>query len=234
MAFRWQQIADTITSMIANGSYPRGSRLPTEAALADSFGVNRHTVRRAVAALRDTGLVQPRQGAGVFVIGQPRTYRLGTRTRFSQNIDGRGSQMTMTLLSIINRRASDSEYDRFEVDRPKTLQVTVAFGIRSLEQEPVSLFYSRIPTAIAPEFGAALHEHGSITRALRACGIPDYIRKSTSLMAVVADAAQARHLHCQPGDPLLRSDSVDALADGRIVEVGTSWFRGDSIRLLVD
>ena len=91
MAFRWQQIADTITSMIANGSYPRGSRLPTEAALADSFGVNRHTVRRAVAALRDTGLVQPRQGAGVFVTGQPRTYRLGTRTRFSQNIDGRGS-----------------------------------------------------------------------------------------------------------------------------------------------
>ena len=69
---------------------------------------------------------------------------------------------------------------------------------------------------------------------LAACGIPDYTRRSTSLTAVAASAAQARHLECRRGDPLLRSDAVNVTPDGRVVEVGTSWFRGDSIRLAVD
>ena len=82
MAHRWQEIADMIRQSIASGGYPRGSRLPTEATLAGSFGANRHTVRRAIALLRDEGLVNPRQGSGVFVTGQPRAYRLRHRTRF--------------------------------------------------------------------------------------------------------------------------------------------------------
>ena len=87
---------------------------------------------------------------------------------------------------------------------------------------------------MAPDFPEALRQNGSITRALAACGIPDYTRKTTSLTAVAADAAQSRHLECRRGDPLLRSDAVNVTPAGRVIEVGTSWFRGDSIRLVVD
>ena len=47
MAYRWQEITESLRAAIGAGQYPRGSRLPTEAELADSFAVNRHTVRRA-------------------------------------------------------------------------------------------------------------------------------------------------------------------------------------------
>ena len=234
MVHRWQEISETLREAMASGRYPRGSRLPTEAELADSFAVNRHTVRRALKELRDTGLVEPRQGSGVFVTGQPRTYRLSKRTRFPQSPEGQGQNLAMTLLGVEQRRASAGERDRFAVADRRVLMVHAALGTRSLDGQPVALFRSLIPTALAPAFPEALHETGSITRALAACGIPDYTRRSTSLTAVAASAAQARHLECRRGDPLLRSDAVNVTPDGRVVEVGTSWFRGDSIRLAVD
>ena len=66
----WRQIHDTLMDEIEAGTYPAGARLPTEAALARRFQVNRHTVRRAIAVLREAGLVHPRRGAGVFVTGR--------------------------------------------------------------------------------------------------------------------------------------------------------------------
>ena len=234
MPYRWQQISVAVSTAIASGEYQRGNRLPTETALAERFGVNRHTVRRALKDLRDKGVVQSRQGAGVFVLGQPRAYRLGTRTRFSQSLDSRGHGLGMTVLAMETRRASDSERAAFDIAERDPLIVTVAYGIRLLEDQPISLFQSLIPTAIAPGFADALADFGSVTKALAACGIADYTRKSTHVTAVAADPMQARHLECRSGAPLLQSDAIDILADGRVIEVGTSWFKGDSIRLVVD
>jgi GntR family phosphonate transport system transcriptional regulator len=234
MSHRWQEISETLHEAIASGRYPRGSRLPTEAELADSFAVNRHTVRRALKGLRDAGLVKPRQGSGVFVTGQPRNYRLSKRTRFSQSLEGQGQELSMSILGIEQRRASAGERDRFDLADRRVLMVHAALGTRSLDGQPVALFRSLIPTTLAPALPEALLQTRSITRALAAAGIPDYTRRSTSLTAVAASAAQSRHLECRTGDPLLRSDAVNVTPDGRVVEVGTSWFRGDSIRLVID
>ena len=234
MPYRWQEIDETLRLAMASGRYPRGSRLPTEAELADSFAVNRHTVRRALKALRDDGLVAPRQGAGVLVTGKPRAYRLGSRPRFSQSLEGQGRGLAMSILGIERRRASAGEMKRFGAGLHRDAMVHAALGIRFLEGQPVVLFRSLIPFTRVPEFPEALRQNGSITRALAACGVPDYTRQSTSLTAVAASATQGRHLQCRRDDPLLRSDAVNITADGQVIEVGTSWFRGDSIRLVVD
>jgi DNA-binding FadR family transcriptional regulator len=44
-----------------------GDKLPTEAALAEHYGVSRTVVREAVATLRTEGLLETRQGSGIFV-----------------------------------------------------------------------------------------------------------------------------------------------------------------------
>lgn len=62
------QVSDTIRQQILTGAYTPGSRLPSEARLTESHGVSRTVVREAIAALRADGLVEPRQGAGVFVL----------------------------------------------------------------------------------------------------------------------------------------------------------------------
>ncbi|MCB1476392.1 MAG: FadR family transcriptional regulator, partial [Rhodobiaceae bacterium] len=65
------QIYEVVLTEIVQGRYPQGSKLPTETALAEVFSVSRPVVREALARLRDDGLIQPRQGAGSFVLKRP-------------------------------------------------------------------------------------------------------------------------------------------------------------------
>lgn len=61
------QVAAKIAERIEQCSLAPGDKLPTEHALAKSFGVSRSVVREAVAQLRHEGFVHSRQGVGIFV-----------------------------------------------------------------------------------------------------------------------------------------------------------------------
>jgi GntR family transcriptional regulator, transcriptional repressor for pyruvate dehydrogenase complex len=63
------QVARMISDEILAGRFQVGDRLPTEHELAETFGVSRNVVREAIARLRFEGAVEPRQGSGVFVLG---------------------------------------------------------------------------------------------------------------------------------------------------------------------
>lgn len=64
-------VASSISREIAEERLAPGDQLPTEQALAATFGVSRNVVREAIARLRLEGLVRSRQGSGVFVSEQP-------------------------------------------------------------------------------------------------------------------------------------------------------------------
>ena len=82
----WRQIAEELEDEIASRTYAPGGRLPTEMELSARFGVNRHTVRRAIATLEDRGLVRVERGRGTFVQTDTIDYVVGRRTRFSENL----------------------------------------------------------------------------------------------------------------------------------------------------
>ncbi len=86
----WKAIADALRSDLAEGRYHPGDKLPTEAALAERFGVNRHTVRHGIGALVDEGLIRTRRGAGAFVAATPTDYPIGRRVRFHENLIAAG------------------------------------------------------------------------------------------------------------------------------------------------
>ncbi|MCM3883402.1 FadR/GntR family transcriptional regulator [Frankia sp. R82] len=62
------QAIQRLRAQITGGEWPVGTRLPGETSLAATLGVGRSTVREALRALVGAGLVQSRQGSGVFVI----------------------------------------------------------------------------------------------------------------------------------------------------------------------
>ena len=64
---RYQQVAAAIERAVAEGLYQPGLRIASERELAEQFGVSRPTVRRAVIALEMRGLLEARQGSGVYV-----------------------------------------------------------------------------------------------------------------------------------------------------------------------
>ncbi|WP_134681981.1 FadR/GntR family transcriptional regulator [Paracoccus ravus] len=61
-------VRDALRRQIQSGEYKAGDRLPSESRLTRDFGVSRTVVREAIAALRADGIVEPKQGAGVFVL----------------------------------------------------------------------------------------------------------------------------------------------------------------------
>jgi GntR family transcriptional regulator, hexuronate regulon transcriptional repressor len=63
----YQQVAATLERAIAQGQYQPGQRLASERDLAEELGVSRPTVRRAVIALEMRGLLESRQGSGIYV-----------------------------------------------------------------------------------------------------------------------------------------------------------------------
>ncbi|MGA0613174.1 FadR/GntR family transcriptional regulator [Paracoccus broussonetiae] len=62
------RIAKQFAQRIHDGALKPGDKLPTEHAMAQSFGVSRTVVREAIAQLRNEGLVETRQGVGAFVV----------------------------------------------------------------------------------------------------------------------------------------------------------------------
>jgi GntR family hexuronate regulon transcriptional repressor len=75
----YQQVAATIERAIAQGQYQPGQRLASERDLAEDMGVSRPTVRRAVIALEMRGLLESRQGSGIYV--RRRTVAVNGSTR---------------------------------------------------------------------------------------------------------------------------------------------------------
>ncbi len=228
----WKSIADTLATEIAGGHYRPGDRLPTEADLSARFGVNRHTVRHAIAALVDAGTLRTRRGAGVFVTSVPTEYPLGRRVRFHQNVaaSGRAASRRLTLLDTRGCDAAEAA----ALILPPGAPVHVVEGVSLVDDQPLAVFRSVFDAARFPDLLVHMAAHRSVTRALSESGLADYTRADTRLTAKLVKPTMALMLQLPQGAPVLRSVAVNVDADGRPVEYGTTWFAGDRVTLTVN
>lgn len=227
----WQQIYETLARDIASGHYPKGGKLPTEAALAKRFDVNRHTIRRALASLRDDGLVHVRQGAGAFVSQTLVDYRLGTKTRFSQNLSGTGLSVEREVLRLETLPASKKEAEVLKLLEGSPVHILEALSI--VDNAPFSYSSSIFPAKPLPDLLESLRHNTSITDALAENGVTDYNRAWTKMTAKRALGPVARVLHVQDNAPVLRTISLNIDDNGAPIEYGRTWFHADRAQLVV-
>src|SRR6202000_479413 len=96
----WRLVADGLERGIADGTYTQGEKLPGETEIAETYRVNRHTVRRALATLAERGLVRAERGSGTYVETQHRlAYPLRSRTRFSEIVGAGGHEPRGQMIS---------------------------------------------------------------------------------------------------------------------------------------
>jgi DNA-binding FadR family transcriptional regulator len=80
-----------LRKQLAAGDFAQGAKLPTEQQLTEQFSVSRTVVREAIATLAADGIVEARQGAGVFVLSNPnaafRQIGIDTGNRISDAIN---------------------------------------------------------------------------------------------------------------------------------------------------
>ncbi len=228
----WRQSAQALEAEIAGGVYGPGDRLPTEAQMATRFGVNRHTVRRAIGTLSEQGRLRVDQGRGTFVQEAVLTYPLGRRTRFTQNVtaDHRMPGRSVLRSEIVK---ADSAVAR-NLGLRKGSEVALLQTLGEADGRPVVVGLNYLPARRFAAILEPMRETGSMTEALQRLGVTDYRRVSTRITARQCNAETARHLKLPPNSPILRTESIDADTDGRIIKYGIADFAGDRVQLTVE
>ena len=228
----WQVIANALRSELADGRYAPGEKLPTEAQLSGRFGVNRHTVRRALSELSREGLVWSRRGAGVFASAPPPAeYQIGQRVRFHSQISASGRLPSKQILALETRKATPDEAKTLRLKADSL--VHIYDGLSFADKMPIAVFRSVFPAELLPGLPRHLRENGSVTAALKAEGIDDYTRSETKLRASEANATEALHLRIREGACVLRSDAINVNRKGRPVEYGCTAFAGERVTLTI-
>ncbi len=88
----YEQVKQHLKGRLADGAWPPGALMPSEADLVDQFGVSRMTVNRALRELQLEGLVQRTQGVGTFAAERHRVSSTLTIRDIHDEIVGRGHE----------------------------------------------------------------------------------------------------------------------------------------------
>ena len=227
----WRQIADTLRTEICDRSYADTGRLPGEGELSSRFGVNRHTLRQAVAALQSDGLVRIEPGRGTFVQHELLDYALSSRTRFSANLLRQGLLPSKQLLTAREVPATTRAAKELKLD--KAAKVLMVETLDEANAQPIGVATAYYPAA---RFAGLLEMlmHGTCTtEILRHLGVQDYLRQESSVTTQMTSEATARLLKQPTNRPTLCVECIDVDMDGVPIKYGETVFCGDRVQLVV-
>jgi GntR family phosphonate transport system transcriptional regulator len=228
----WRQVADGIERGIADGRFAAGEKLPGEMEIAETYRVNRHTVRRALAALAERGLVRAERGSGTYVESQRLAYPLHSRTRFSEIVGAGGHEPRGQLID-----ARDDVATR-EIARDLGLKIGAPLvrieSVRLADRIPICVSTTWLSAERFPDAGRVFANVRSMTKLLAHYDVRDYRRSSTRITAAIADATDAARLNLALGHAVLVVDATDVdLADKPLV-TKHSRFAAERVEFLVE
>lgn len=119
-----QEIADTLRERIRVGDLKAGDRLPTQAELADEFGVERGAVRQALRALQEDGLLS--------------NVSKGSPPRIAERVPGLSGEPQPTMVALAPRLADAFASPHVRIDAAcltaETLMVALSEPVRLIHE----------------------------------------------------------------------------------------------------
>jgi GntR family phosphonate transport system transcriptional regulator len=228
----WRLVADGIERGIADGRFAAGEKLPGEMEIAETYRVNRHTVRRALAALAERGLVRAERGSGTYVETQRLAYPLRSRTRFSEIVGAGGREPRGQLID------ASEEIATRELARQLGLKTGAPLirieALRFADRTPICVSTSWLSADRFPDAGRVFASTRSMTALLAHYGVRDYRRASTRMTAGIVDATDAARLDLTLGRPVLVVDSTDVDTNGKPLVTKRSRFAAERVEFLVE
>jgi GntR family transcriptional regulator len=227
----WAQIEASLRARISSGELGPGDRLPAERDLARDLGVSRMTVRQALGALADAGLVERGVGRGTFISGAGKVvHDLRRVIGFTEAVERHGLRAGAKVLEARERQPPArvaaalgllAGMNTFRVRRLRSA------GGRVLAIEDTWLPARRVPGLLEQNLT------GSIYALLRDAYRLEPVESLERLEPIAASAQEARVLGIEPGAPLMQVERVSRTARGITVEYARDRHRGDRARFLV-
>lgn len=227
----WTRIATELASAIGSGVYAPGDRLPSEHALAEQFGVNRHTIRRSLASLCSQGLVRITQGSGTYVEDFAVDLVLGKRTRHQQGLAQAGLRGSLLVLQAQTVRATAALAKSLRVPARSPLLALRVMG--EAEGQPLHLSERYFPLPRFEGLAQVVRDTGSITAGFAAHGVADYTRRESRITAELPTADIAAQLRQPASRPVLLVESLNVDLAGEPIEWARAWFAGDRVKLTI-
>ena len=228
----WRQVADGIERGIADGTFAAGDKLPGETEIAETYRVNRHTVRRALATLAERGLVRAERGSGTYVEAQRLAYPLRSRTRFSEIVGAGGHEPRGQMIEASGDIATR------EIARELGLKTGAPLirieALRLADRTPICVSTTWLSAELFPGAGSVFAATRSMTKLLAHYGIRDYRRGSSKITAAIADATDATHLDLPLGRPVLVVDATDVDLGGKPLVTKRARFAAERVEFLVE
>jgi GntR family transcriptional regulator len=217
----YQQLQRALRDAITENRLAADEALPPERDMAGEFGVSRITVRKALDALVNEGLLTRRQGAGTFVASRVEK-SFSKLSSFTEDMISRGRRPESVWLSRSAGAVTPEE--SLTLGLSPGAQVYRFSRIRYADGAPMALEYSTVPgfslpseSAVGESLYESLEKHGSRP-----------VRALQRLRAVLFTAERARLLGVPDGSPGLLIERRGFLRDGRPVEFTQSYYRGDA------
>ena len=220
----YARIEADLRRSIAEGAWSVGSRIPSEDALRQRYGVSRMTVRQALERMVVAGLLVKRQGIGTFV-ATDKIERVASRLLgFHEDAVAHGLRPATAVLRQGHERAGAEDASLLHLD-PDAIVYRV-FRLRTTDDEPIGLNTITLVPAFAHvlddlDYGDSFYE--GVARRLGT----EVGEATQTVEAVHGDDGSAALLDVAPTAPLLRVTRVTYLADGRLLGLTRSLYRGD-------
>lgn len=224
------QLREIVRNKIDEGEYAPGTAIPSENELASLYGINRITVRSAVDALVNEGLLRRVQGKGVFVVGAKIEQPLEGYGGFVSFISKGKNPARVREQTKILRAAGERFANLFGIAPEANIyyirQVVFSGG------KPVSSEELYVPYEVLPQLSEVNSSVFSLHDVFAFYGVAVCSMRQ-SLEIVLADAKLAKNLEIAQGRPLIMLECRCQDALGRVVSFSRSYTRSDKINFTI-
>ncbi|WP_027168307.1 phosphonate metabolism transcriptional regulator PhnF [Mesorhizobium sp. WSM3224] len=235
----WQQIEATLTNEIERGVLPANARLPSSVELAARFGVNRHTVLRALTDLQAKGLVRIERGRGAYAVVNSMEFNLGPQRWFEENLSDNKRRPLRTVIAVAELPAPAEIAAALQIEPDASLARVTLLGEGS--GVPLTYGYHYFPLerlrGIADafrSFGNSPTESLSFTTIFRSVGVQEFRRRTIRVRSTAPAPDQAHFLGISPSMPVLRTEITNVDQDGVPIVHAFTFFASDRIELRMD
>ncbi len=228
----YQQIEHWLTDLISTGSLTPGDKLPREADLAAALGVSRMTLRQALAALSNRGVVQriPGRNGGTFIVEATIECDITGLAGFTEQL--RRGHLRASARVVRAELVAASARVAHALDLPHGGDVYEVVRIRRAQGQPLALEQSHLPAELFPGLLDKRLTGSLYARMARDYGLAPQ-SATEYLEPHVAGAEVAALLGVPAGSALLRIERTAAAASGQPIEYASDLFRPDLIRITV-
>jgi GntR family transcriptional regulator len=224
------QFRELIRNRIEDGTYPPGTAIPSENELARSYGINRLTVRNALGALVQEGLLKRVHGKGVFVQGKKIERDLETLEGFSQTMLEKGVQPSRTILVKQLRPAGIKYGSLFNINEED--EIYYIKRLCCINGEPGSLDEIYIPKRAVPKLEGIDLSVFTLYEVYGFYGITLKTAKQT-LDLTTLEQSDTRLLGVDRDQILMLFTSISSDESERVVEFSRTYTRPDKYTFIV-